>query len=148
MTINHDVTIRRLVSADHDALLRVWAVAGLPYKPFGRDSRENLSIEMDRTETGFLGAFVDDRLVGVVLATWDGRKGWINRLAIDPDFRSHGIGERLIREAEAFLESLGAAIIACLIEEHNLPSMSLFQKTGYIYHPEVYYFSKRKSDAT
>ena len=148
MTINHDVTIRRLVSTDYDALLRVWAVAGLPYKPFGRDSREAIATEMERAETGFIGAFLDNRLVGVVLATWDGRKGWINRLAVDPDFRSHGIGERLIREAEAFLESLGASIIACLIEEHNLPSMSLFQKTGYIYHPDVFYFSKRRSDAT
>jgi N-acetylglutamate synthase len=148
MTTNYNITIKRLTANDYDALLRIWAVAGLPYKPFGRDSRDNLAIEMDRAETGFLGAFVDDRLAGAVLATWDGRKGWINRLAVDPDYRSRGIGERLIREGEAFLESLGASIIACLIEEHNLPSMSLFQKTGYIYHPDVFYFSKRKSDAT
>lgn len=148
MTRNQHVTVRKLTVDDYDSLLRIWAIAGLPYKPFGRDSRESISSEMDRQETAFLGALLDGRLVGAVLATWDGRKGWINRLAVDPDYRGKGIGERLIHEGELFLESIGAAIIACLIEEHNLPSMAIFQKSGYTYHPDVFYFSKRQSDKT
>jgi len=39
-------------------------------------------------------------------------------------------------------------IIACLVEDYNLPSMALFQKHGYLYSEEVLYFSKRKSEET
>jgi hypothetical protein len=58
------------------------------------------------------------------------------------------LGSKIIAECEAFLESQGVEIIACLIEDYNLPSMALFQKHGYLYSEEVLYFSKRKSEET
>jgi GNAT superfamily N-acetyltransferase len=79
-----------------------------------------------------------------VLATHDGRKGWINRLAVDAASRRRGIGARLVGAAEAWLDAEGMDILACLIESDNPVSMQVFEKLGYIKHEDIIYFAKRK----
>jgi ribosomal protein S18 acetylase RimI-like enzyme len=140
--------IRKLTIEDYDDLIRVWADAGLTYRPRGRDHKDRIAEQMNRSDTAFIGLFEGGRLLAVGLATYDGRRGWINRVAVDPDYRRQGLAGEIIRECEVFLESLGADIIASLIEDYNLPSMALFQKHGYLYSEDVNYFSKRKSEDT
>jgi ribosomal protein S18 acetylase RimI-like enzyme len=138
--------IRQLTPADYDSLIRLWQKSGLPFRPKGRDAKESIAVEMNRKDTCFLGMFDDDKLIGAVVSTSDGRKGWINRLAIDPDYRKRGLALKLIEGSEKFLYGLGLKIIAALIEDYNEPSMALFGKAGYKFSKDVYYFSKRLSD--
>ncbi len=93
-----------------------------------------------------IGLEENGRLIGVVLATNDTRKGWINRLAIDPDYRRQGYGEQLVRAAEEALRAAGMKLIAAFIEEGNAASLMLFEKLGYAVHPNIYYVSKRDSN--
>jgi RimJ/RimL family protein N-acetyltransferase len=86
-------------------------------------------------------------LIGCVVATHDTRKGWINRLTIDPPYRRKGLGAELIRAAEAALREEGMTIIAALIEAWNEASLALFEKLGYRLDREVLYVSRRDSDA-
>ena len=140
--------LRKLTIDDYEDILNIWGDAGLPYRPFGRDARELIEREMQRPDTAFLGIHDRSRLIAMGLATFDGRKGWINRVAVHPDFRHQGLASKIIVACEQFLESHGAEIIACLIEEYNLPSMELFGKHDYIHGPDIHYFSKRKSEDT
>ena len=136
--------IRRLTIADYDRLIELWERAGLSYRPRGRDTREKVGAEMTVSPQAYLGMFIDERLVAFVLATFYGRKGWINRLAVDPDFRGRGYGARMIAEAERVLrQAYGAQIIAALVEPENEPSRQLFDKCGYVCWEGLYYFSKR-----
>lgn len=48
----------------------------------------------------FLVGHVDERLVASVMAGYDGHRGWINYLAVDPDYRRHGYGRAMMAEAE------------------------------------------------
>ena len=138
--------LRRLTADDYDDIIRIWADAGLPYKPQGRDSRERVVREIEREDTALFGLFENGRMLAVGLATFDGRKGWINRVAVDPDRRGEGFGGEIIRACEQFLHSYGAEVISALIEEVNSPSISLFQKHGYSCLKDILYFSKRGSD--
>ena len=138
--------LRELTADDYDDIIRVWADAGLPYKPVGRDGRDRIAVEIYRKDTSFIGLFKDGRMLAVGLATFDGRKGWIGRVAVDPDRRGEGFGGEIIKACEQFLRERGAVIIAALIEDVNGPSISLFQKHGYGVMKEILYFSKRDSD--
>ncbi|SYZ74317.1 Acetyltransferase [Candidatus Zixiibacteriota bacterium] len=140
-----DYLIRPLHESDYDDLIALWNRSGLSHRPQGRDSREKMAREFGREETAFIGMFDGDKMIGVVLATSDGRRGMINRLAIDPDYRGKGLAGQLIREGEDFLHRLGIKVIAALIEDENLPSISAFQKAGYKLHDDILYFSKRTS---
>jgi len=138
--------IREFRIEDYARVMEIWAEGGLPLKPKGRDSRENIARQVKMPNVLFLVAEEGEgsRIIGTVLATHDGRKGWINRLAVDVTLRKQGIGARLVREAERRLEALGMDILACLIEDDNAVSMAVFEKLGYKKHPEIIYFAKRK----
>jgi ribosomal protein S18 acetylase RimI-like enzyme len=144
--ISDGVRIREFLIEDYDRVMELWAAGGLPLKPRGRDSRENIAQQIRQPNVLFLVAEEGEkgRVIGTVLATHDGRKGWINRLAVDAALRKRGIGARLVREAEGRLETLGMDILACLIEDDNAVSMAVFEKLGYKKHPEIIYFAKRK----
>lgn len=141
-----DYLIRPLDATDYDDLIALWDRSGLPYRPRGRDSRDAIANEVKRMETCFLGMFDGDKMIGAIIGTSDGRKGWINRLAIDPDYRGKRLAGFLIEECEKALREQGLKVIAALIEEENLPSIAAFKRAGYHYHPDIYYFSKRETD--
>jgi ribosomal protein S18 acetylase RimI-like enzyme len=140
------IGIRPFRIEDYDRVMELWAAGALPLKPQGRDSRASIARQIGLPNVRFLVAETGagGRVVGSVLATHDGRKGWINRLAVDAALRRSGIGARLVSAAEDWLESQGMDILACLIEDDNAVSMAVFEKLGYTKHPEIIYFAKRK----
>jgi ribosomal protein S18 acetylase RimI-like enzyme len=94
-----------------------------------------------------LGTESDGKLVGAVIATHDGRKGWINRLAVDPDYRRRGYAGTLIEAAERVLREQGLRVIAALVESDNRASLALFRRLGYVdAGGDVHYLSKRESN--
>lgn len=138
------ITFRHLTSASVQDVLSLWQAAGLPVKQSGRDHPDRLRQEITSYPRNFIGAFDRARLVGVVVATWDGRKGWINRLAVHPEYRRRRVGQALIAEAERELDQRGALIIAALIEPDNDASLKLFENCGFQEYPNIVYVSKRK----
>ena len=84
--------------------------------------------------------------MGSVFGTHDGRKAWINRLAVDPAFRLKGIAKILVTDAENKFHDMGIDIVACLIEDWNTNSMEAFKKLGYYKHSDITYLTKRKND--
>ncbi len=129
---------------DYPVIISLWEAAGLPYKPQGRDSREMLEKEMEKNCGTFIFAVENRRETGVVLVTHDGRKGWINRVAVLPQFRKMGIARELVHRAEQWLEEREIYIYACMIEEYNTDSFAAFQKMGYIPFEGIHYLTKRK----
>ncbi len=82
-------------------------------------------------------------MVGVVFGTHDGRKGWINRLAVLPPYRKCGIGKRLVEEVEDRLREIGIRIFACLVEDWNEVSIKFFHRLGYDSHKDINYLTRR-----
>jgi ribosomal protein S18 acetylase RimI-like enzyme len=141
-------SIRELGLDDYDRLMALWQRAGLhSLKPQGRDSREAVARQLASGVQTILGLEVERELVGAVTATHDSRKGWINRLAVEPACRRQGYGARLIAAAEEVLRDQGIRVIAALVESDNLGSLTLFRKMGYVDAGRgIHYLSKRESD--
>jgi N-acetylglutamate synthase len=91
------------------------------------------------------GLEVGGRLVGAVVVTHDSRKGWINRLAVDPAYRRQGYGTRLIEASEVWLEEQRMLVTAALVMSGNAASLALFQKAGYAeVDSGIHYLTKRE----
>jgi GNAT superfamily N-acetyltransferase len=132
-----------LAAADYPRIVALWQRAGLSIRPRGRDSQEAFAGQLAGGIQVVLGLEQGDALVGVIVVTHDSRKGWLNRLAIDPSHRRQGLGLKLIRAAEEHLHGQGIQVIAALIEDWNAASLSLFAKAGYVDFPGIHYLSKR-----
>lgn len=142
--MSDSLTIRTLTAADYDAVRALWEAAGLHVKPVGRDSREAFAAQIASGCQTVIGLENDGQLIGVVLATHDSRRGWINRLAVHPAHRRRGLALRLIAEAERHFHALGLHVIAAHVETWNEASLALFQRAGYLPADHVIYFSKRE----
>jgi ribosomal protein S18 acetylase RimI-like enzyme len=143
------VEVRRLTIKVDGAMVKVWKHAGLPYKPKGRDSPEVVTKLMLEFPSFFIGAFVEDRPVGVVIGSCETRmKGWINRLAVDPQYQRQGIAQQLVTRMEEELKEHGTKIFCALIETPNEESEGVFRRLGYALHRNILYATKRESQDT
>ncbi len=143
-TKKEKIVVRSLRKDELDMMRQVWKGAGLPYRPRGRDSLVNLSRQWKTNPGYFLGAFRGGRLVGVSIFTDDGRKGWINRLAVLPGEQRKGIASLLVERSHSILKKKKLRLLCALIETDNDISIRLFKKLGFQVETGIVYLTKRE----
>jgi len=134
------IRIRDFHMKDYDTILRLWKAAGLTVRP--GDEREGIELKVQRDPDLFLIAEDDHEILGVVMGAWDGRRGWINHLAVRPDQQRKGIGMLLVRELEKRLTGKGARKINAQIYRSNTRSLSFFKAIGYEVHNDLIMIGK------
>jgi len=140
------LTIRPMAAEDYDAVVDLWRIGDLPFRPTGRDSREEIERQLTEPSSVYLVATAGPAVVGAVLGTHDGRKGWINRVAVHPKWRGIGVAVALVEEVERRFRSYGIGVYAALIEKHSSASRSTFLKMGYRRLDHIQYFAKKVRD--
>jgi ribosomal protein S18 acetylase RimI-like enzyme len=84
------------------------------------------------TQTGFFFvAECDGQLVGTVVGSLERGWGWLQRVAVHPDYRRRGIARRLMQEAEQAHAALGAYRTVLLTHRDNTAAQALYQSLGY-----------------
>lgn len=68
------------------------------------------------------------KIVGTVLGSFDGRRGYIQKLVVDKNYRKKGIGKRIINKVVTKLHELGALYIPINAEEELIP---FYEKCGF-----------------
>ena len=131
-----DVELRECVIEDHAAVLSLWHGCGL--HPSRSDSVEGMARKLARDPQLFLLAVQDDEVVGSVLGSFDGRRGWINRLAVRSDLRGKGLADRLMAEVERRLVALGCEKVNLLIEPENGAVQAYYERLGYSVDPLIF----------
>jgi GNAT superfamily N-acetyltransferase len=126
--------IRTATAADIPAVLALW-----------ERERSPAAVTID-TEDAVLGAIEtgallvaerDGRLAGTVIAGWDGWRGALWRLVVEPEERRRGIGRALVEAAERRLIGLGAARITALVGRAEGDAAAFWEATGYSEDPKI-----------
>jgi ribosomal protein S18 acetylase RimI-like enzyme len=79
----------------------------------------------------FFVAIQRERVIGTAMAGYDGHRGWIYSMAVDPQQRQKGIGSALLACAERRLSSLGCAKVNLQILHDNHAVQRFYQANGY-----------------
>ena len=124
-----DLEIRPYEEADQGAVVALWRECGLvaPQNDPVKDIRRKLHVRRDLFLVGLLGA----RLVGTVMAGYEGHRGWINYLAVATDCRQRGLGRRLMEEAETLLRAAGCPKINLQVRSSNSDVIGFYKSIGY-----------------
>lgn len=85
----------------------------------------------------FFVALLHDRVVGTVMAGYDGHRGWLYSVAVHPDHRQQGIGSQLVARAERTLTGRGCLKINLQILEDNAAVAAFYASLGYAVEPRV-----------
>lgn len=116
---------------DYDAVYALWRDAGPGVHLRPSDERPQVEKKLTRDADLFLVAELEGRIVGVIMGAWDGRRGWLHHLAVDPAYRGRGIATALLREVEARLKAKGCIKINLLVFRDNLAARRLYEHLGY-----------------
>ena len=124
--------IREFDWADFSAVTDVRRAAG-------RDvlAAEELHATLEHEPGLMLVARVSGKVAGVVLGTYDGRRGWIHRLAVHPTNRRAGLASALVGELEQRFRDRGAPRINLLVMPDNADGLAFWQRLGYLPYPDV-----------
>jgi ribosomal protein S18 acetylase RimI-like enzyme/AcrR family transcriptional regulator len=123
------VRIRPFRASDTDAVVALWQACGLT-RPWN-DPRKDIARKLTTQPELFLVAEGDGTLVGTAMAGYDGHRGWVNYLAVDPSAQGRGLGRMLMAEAEQRLEARGCPKVNLQIREGNEPVMEFYRALGY-----------------
>ncbi|PSR20331.1 MAG: GNAT family acetyltransferase [Sulfobacillus thermosulfidooxidans] len=121
--------IRHIEPNDYRALCELWQAAQLTFD-IG-DAEEDFAWALQHYGQHYFVMEEESRIIGSVLAAFDGRRGWIYHLAVHPEFQRRGLGRRLMEHAEASLSHMGCLKINLLIEPHNLGVKQFYTRLGY-----------------
>lgn len=127
------LVIRDFHWPDHPAVVALWKATGravLPEDELREALRHGpgLMVVADHSTAG---------VVGVGLGTFDGRRGWIQRLAVHPEHRREGVGSMLVTELERRLMACGAARVNLLTMPEDVGAHLFWQQSGYGPCPDV-----------
>lgn len=132
--------IRPYVESDEAAVIALWSKCGLlrPWNDPHKDIARKLQVQREL----FLVGVLDGRIIGTALAGYDGHRGWVNYLAVDPDRQRKGLGRALMQEAERRLRELGCPKINVQIRRDNLEAIEFYRRIKFR-EDEVVSFGKR-----
>jgi GNAT superfamily N-acetyltransferase len=126
--------IRTATDADIPAVLALWERARSE-AAVTEDTEDGVRQAIDAG--ALLVAEVDGRLVGTVIAGWDGWRGALWRLAVEPAERRRGVGRALVEAGEARLRGLGAVRITALVGREEDEAGAFWEGTGYSEDPKI-----------
>ena len=137
------VQIRPATIEDTEAILRLWAEV-VEHASID-DRADDVRRLIIRDPEALLVAEDGGRIVGTVIAGWDGWRGNMYRLAVSPDARRKGIAAALVAEAELRLAAKGCRRVSALVIASEHTAQAFWAATGYTNDPSASRFVKNLS---
>ena len=79
----------------------------------------------------FLVGEIDGEIVASVMGGYEGHRGWINYLAVDPVYQRQGIGREMMEAVEEKIQALGSPKINLMIRTGNTAVIEFYKSIGY-----------------
>ncbi|MCP3902760.1 MAG: GNAT family acetyltransferase [Planctomycetes bacterium] len=122
--------IRRCEDADHDEIVALWDRV-FPDPAPRNDPALNIALKRRTQPELLLVAVIDGRVAGTTMAGFDGHRGWLYLVVVDPGRRRHGVGTALVRRAEELLAERGCLKVNLQVLATNAEVVAFYEHLGY-----------------
>ena len=121
--------IRRYSPQDESAVITLWQKCNLtrPWNNPERDIERKLKVNPEL----FLVGAIDNRVIATVMGGYEGHRGWVNYLAVDPEHQRNGIGRRMMAAIEGKLLAMGCPKINLQVRTGNQSALNFYERIGY-----------------
>ena len=138
-----DLAIRPLAEGERDAVLDLWRRSGAAGGHLQMDADIDRCQQAD-TAVVLVGEH-RGRIIAGLSAGFDGHRGWIYNLALEPEHRGCGYGRRMLRFAERWLQGRGAPTAQLLVPAGNLEARRFCERLDYA--PDACHIMRRRLGA-
>ncbi|MDN3659831.1 GNAT family N-acetyltransferase [Vibrio agarivorans] len=109
------------------------------------DSLANIDKYLSHNSGLSFVAETSQEIIGAILVGTDGRRGYVQHLAVKESMRGEGIGASLIDSAVAALSAIGIEKTHLFVVNENIGAQRLYEKLGWFPRDEVRMYSFNKS---
>lgn len=132
----HGATIRAYTHpGDHPGVLDLWRLCEPGIQLGASDSEAADRSMVERNPGLFLVAERRATIVGAVLGGFDGRRGYVYRLAVEPGTRGSTLATELLAELEGRFAALGCIRMNLLVTRDNWPALRFLRREGWTESP-------------
>ena len=125
-----DIAVSAMTARDLDAVLALWGqTSGVGLNE--SDTPDQLRAYLDRNPGLSLIARDGTRLVAAVLCGQDGRRGYLNHLAVLPEYRGRGLGRQMVETCLGALAALGILKCNIFLYADNEPGEQFWNRCGW-----------------
>lgn len=121
--------IRPFRAEDERDVIALWERCGLTRS--WNDPRKDVSRKLGVQRELFLVGLEQGTLIAAVMAGYDGHRGSVNYLAVDPQYRRRGYGAALMQRVEQILTQRGCPKINLMVRAANAEVIAFYRKLGY-----------------
>ncbi len=123
------VIIRSYRESDKNDVIKLWTECDLvvPWNNPQRDIERKLAVQSEL----FLIGVLKDKIIATAMVGYEGHRGWVNYLAVDPKFQRQGIAKQMMEEAERRLLKLGCPKLQVQVRTTNSGVVEFYHKLGY-----------------
>ena len=122
--------IRPFDEADTETVVALWERCGLtrPWNDPRRDIERKLTVQR---ELFLVGVDHEEALVATAMAGYDGHRGWVYYVAVEPERQGEGFGRQLMAEVERSLEAMGCPKANVQVRTGNERVRAFYERLGY-----------------
>ncbi|QJB69342.1 GNAT family acetyltransferase [Parasphingorhabdus halotolerans] len=131
--LGHDILVA--TPKDSDAIILLWEACGLT-RPWN-DASADFRLAVAGAKSDILILKQGGQIAAAVMVGFDGHRGWAYYLAVDPDNRLAGLGRKMMKAAEQWLEQHSAPKIQLMVREDNEQAIGFYKALGYEVQPVV-----------
>ena len=136
--------IRAMTIADFEDVKALWQHSnGIELS--SADTKESIARFLERNPGLSFVARDGERLVGAVLCGHDGRRGYIDHLAVSQSHRCQGIGRALVGRCLYHLVQIGIRKWHLFVMQDNQDAIEFWKKLGWAQRVELVTMSKYNS---
>ena len=140
------MNIRKMTIYDYQPVYDLWmACDGVGLNDID-DSRQGIERFLKRNPKTCFVTEEDGKVVGVIMAGHDGRRGFIYHAAVDPAYRRQKIGHNLVNRALEAIRNEGIAKVALVVFNDNDAANKFWEKQGFDMRGDLVYRNKPLMD--
>ncbi len=121
--------IRPFEATDTEDVVALWEECGL-VRPWN-DPRKDIARKLKVQPELFLVASGAGRVVGSVMAGYDGHRGWVYYLAVSPSHRKLSLGRQLMQAVERLLTEMGCPKLNLMVRTSNAEVLEFYRSLDY-----------------
>jgi ribosomal protein S18 acetylase RimI-like enzyme len=123
------LNIRKFKLNDEEEVIDLWRACGLvvPWNNPHLDIQRKLKVQPELFQVGCL----DGKVIASVMAGYEGHRGWVNYLAVHPDYQRRGIGRKMMEQIEKLLLAQGCPKINLQVRKTNKEVIIFYQRIGF-----------------
>jgi len=121
--------IRIFRKSDEKQLIKLWEECGLTV-PWNNPQLD-IDRKLQENSEEILVGEIDDKLIAAVIVGYDGHRGWVYYLGVNPNYQRKGLGEQIMKHAEDYLLNIGCPKINIMVRDSNLDVIKFYEAIGY-----------------